>query len=60
MIRVTKPVMCPTCGNMMSTFSHNKNTNTLVFSCVNQRHSLSLTEEEYKEMLRTGKLERQH
>ena len=58
MIHVSKPIKCPKCGTMMSTFSHNKNTNTLVFSCVNQRHSVSLTEEEYKKLIRGEKIER--
>lgn len=58
MIHVTKPVKCPACGYLMCNFSYDKNTEKLIFSCENQKHSLALTEDEYSKLVRTGKMER--
>lgn len=54
-LAITKPVPCPYCGNEMNNFSINNTTHKIDFRCKCGK-IVSLSEDEYKKMLRTGKL----
>ena len=56
-LAITKPVPCPYCGKEMDNFRINNTTHKIDFRC-NCGNISSLSEEEYKTMLRTGKLEK--
>lgn len=54
-LAITKPVECPNCGNMMENFSINNTTAKIDFHCKCGKIT-SFTENEYKQLLRSGKL----